>query len=213
MLELADLWMFTGALAVIYLVPGADMVLILQTGTLQGRAQALAVAIGLALARAAHVFLAAIGLAALLRTAPWAFEIVRVVGAAYLIWLGVGIVRTRSLSSRGVVMSVRDDRRSGSASVRRGFLTNLLNPKALLFCSVLLPQFIRLEQGSVPGQFLLFGAILVGVGLVFDLAYASAGMLLNRLFVRHPLVEVFQRWTFALLLMGFGVHLALSQHP
>lgn len=101
MLEMADLWIFVGALAVVYLVSGADMVLILQTGTLQSRAQALAVAIGLGLARAAHVFLAAIGLAALLRTAPWAFEVVRVAGATYLIWLGVGILRMRSLSPGG----------------------------------------------------------------------------------------------------------------
>ena len=110
-------------------------------------------------------------------------------------------------------MSARDDSRSRSVAARRGFLTNLLNPKALLFCSVLLPQFIRPEQGSVPGQFLVLGAILVGIGLVFDLVYAGAGMLLSRWLASHPLVEVFQRWTFALLLMGFGMHLALSQHP
>lgn len=210
MLELADLWVFIGALAVVYLIPGADMVLILQAVTLWGRAQALAVAVGLGLARAVHVFLAAIGLAALLRTAPWAFEIVRVVGAAYLIWLGIGILRMRSFSPGGGAMPARDDSRSRSAAARRGFFTNLLNPKALLFCSVLLPQFIRPEQGSVPGQFLILGVILVGIGLGFDLFYAGAGTLLNRWLAHHPLIEVFQRWTFALLLMGFGTHLALS---
>lgn len=213
MLELADLWVFIGALAVVYLIPGADMVLILQAVTLWDRAQALAVALGLGLARAVHVFLAAVGLAALLRTAPLAFEIVRVVGAAYLIWLGIGILRMRSFSPGGGAMSASDDSRTRFAAARRGFFTNLLNPKALLFCSVLLPQFIRPEHGSVPGQFLVLGAILVGLGLAFDLVYASAGMLLGRWFSRHPLVEVFQRWTFALLLMGFGMRLALSQHP
>ncbi|GHE78502.1 hypothetical protein GCM10019059_41590 [Camelimonas fluminis] len=213
MQELGDLWVFIGALAVVYLVPGADMVLILQTVTFGGRAQAFAVAIGLGLARAVHVFLAAIGLAALLRTVPWAFEIVRVAGAAYLIWLGVGILRMRSLSPAGEPILARDDIRSRSAAARRGFLTNLLNPKALLFCSVLLPQFIRPDQGSVPRQFLALGAILVGIGLLFDLGYASAGMLLSPWLARHPLVEVVQRWTFALLLIGFGMHLALSQHP
>lgn len=110
-------------------------------------------------------------------------------------------------------MTAGKDGRSRFAAARRGFLTNLLNPKALLFCSVLLPQFIRPEQGSVPGQFLVLGAILVGIGLSFDFAYAGAGMLLSRWFARHPLVEFFQRWIFASLLIGFGMPLALSQHP
>lgn len=208
---MADLWMFVGALAVAYLVPGPDMILVLQTGALHGRARALAVAIGLAFARAAHVFLAAIGLAALLKAAPWAFEIVRLAGAAYLLWLGVGILRTRSLSPGEIAVSAGNRDRSGYADIRRGFLTNLLNPKALLFCSVLLPQFIRPEHANVPGQFLALGAILVGIGLAFDIAYAGAGTLLNRWLARHPVGEVFRRWTFASLLFGFGVHLALSQ--
>ena len=71
---LVDFWMFAGALAVAYLVPGPDMVLILQTGLLRGRRHALAVAAGLAVARATHVLLAAAGLAALLRTMPAAFD-------------------------------------------------------------------------------------------------------------------------------------------
>lgn len=213
MLELADLWVFIGALAVVYLVPGADMVLILQTAALGGRAQAFAIAVGLGLARAVHVFLAALGLATLLRTAPCVFEIVRIAGAAYIIWLGVGILRMRSLIPTGAPNSVRDDSGSRSAATRRGFFTNLLNPKALLFCSVLLPQFIRPDHGSVSGQFLELGAILVGVGLVFDFAYASAGILLSRWLARHPLIEVAQRWTFALLLMGFGLNLGISQLP
>lgn len=68
-----DLWIFMGALAIAYLVPGPDMVLILQTSAISGRTKALAVAAGLGFARASHVFLAAVGLATLLRTAPCSF--------------------------------------------------------------------------------------------------------------------------------------------
>ncbi|CAM5507822.1 Homoserine/homoserine lactone efflux protein [Mycolicibacterium aubagnense] len=206
---MADLWMFVGALAIAYLVPGPDMVLVLQTGTLHGRARALAVAIGLGLARAAHVFLAAIGLAALLRAAPWTFEIVRFAGAAYLIWLGLVILRTRAPEAATLSASNGDH----SSYIYRGFLTNLLNPKALLFCSVLLPQFVHPGQADVPEQFLVLGVILVGIGLAFDAVYAGAGTLLNRWLARHPLAEALQRWTFAVLLIGFGMRLALSQRP
>ncbi|WP_026783894.1 LysE family translocator [Pleomorphomonas koreensis] len=210
---LVDFWMFAGALAVAYLVPGPDMVLILQTSLLKGRTQALAVAAGLAIARATHVLLAAAGLAALLRTMPAAFDVVRVVGAAYLMWLGVGILRSSSPSSGLSGPEARDEGRSWLRAALRGLLTNLLNPKALLFCSVLLPQFVRPENGSVSGQFAMLGTILVAIGLLFDIAYAGAGATLDRWTGRRPLAQGLQRWAFATLLVGFGLRLALSQRP
>lgn len=210
---LVDFWMFAGALAVAYLVPGPDMVLILQTSLLKGRMQALAVAAGLALARATHVLLAAAGLAALLRTMPAAFDVVRGVGAAYLMWLGVGILRSSSPSPGLSGPEASDGGRSWLRAALRGLLTNLLNPKALLFCSVLLPQFVRPENGSVSGQFAMLGTILVAIGLLFDIAYAGAGATLDRWAGRRPLVQGLQRWAFATLLVGFGLRLALSQRP
>ena len=100
-----------------------------------------------------------------------------------------------------------------SQAAVRGFLTNLLNPKALLFCSVLLPQFVRSENGSMPGQFAMLGAILVATGLAFDLVYAGTGATLSRWTGRPPLNQALQRWVFAALLVGFGLRLALSQRP
>ncbi|CAI9415857.1 Homoserine/homoserine lactone efflux protein [Pleomorphomonas sp. T1.2MG-36] len=210
---LVDFWMFAGALAIAYLVPGPDMVLILQTGLLRGRAHALAVAAGLAAARATHVLLAAAGLAALLRTMPAAFDVVRVAGAAYLVWLGLDILRSSSSASGLSGPAASDEERSWSRAAMRGLLTNLLNPKALLFCSVLLPQFVRPESGSVPGQFAVLGTILVAIGLMFDFVYAGAGATLSRWAGQYPLAQHLQRWAFAALLVGFGLRLALSQRP
>lgn len=81
--------MYFLALAVVYLLPGPDMILLLQTGARQGKAQALATALGLALSRGCHVALAALGLAALFKAAPWTFDLVRLAGAAYLLWIGI----------------------------------------------------------------------------------------------------------------------------
>lgn len=203
-------WVFAGALGLAYLVPGPDMVLILQTSALRGRAHAFAVAAGLAAARAIHVGLAAVGLAALLQAAPTLFDIVRLAGAAYLVWIGIGMLRAGDLWHDTGSLPAREPRRSWSASLRRGLLTNLLNPKALLFCSVLLPQFIRADHGSVAGQFLMLGAILVATGLVFDLAYAGLGAALGRWMARHPFVRRLQKWVFAGALIGFGLRLALG---
>lgn len=206
-----SLVIFIGALAVAYLVPGPDMVLMLQT-TARGRRPALATASGLALARALHVTLAAFGLATLLQTAPVAFEAVRILGTGYLVWLGIAIFRGR-LETTDTDTEGRVQSTSLRSAALQGLLTNLLNPKALLFCSVLLPQFIRPDHGTVASQFLLLGAILAGVGFAFDLFYAAAGRILGRWIVRSPLALAIQRWTFATLLIGFGLRLAFSNRP
>ena len=78
---MGELWLFGMALAVVYLLPGPDMILLLQTGARQGKSAALATAIGLGIARACHVALAALGLAALFKAAPWTFDAVRLAGA------------------------------------------------------------------------------------------------------------------------------------
>jgi threonine/homoserine/homoserine lactone efflux protein len=200
---MSDLVLFLALLAVAYLVPGPDMVLILQTGATQGRTAAWAAASGLALARAAHVGLSAVGLAALLITSPTLFEGLRLAGAAYLAWLGWRIWRSGiARPETGAAPAL-----SPAAAFGRGLLTNIANPKALLFCSVLLPQFVRPEQGNAAGRFVLLGSLLVATGLAFDLAFAAAGARLGRWFDRHPAARRVQGWIFAGLLIGFGVSL------
>lgn len=201
--------MFVTALVVVYLVPGPDMILLLQTAASHGRAHALATAVGLAAARATHVALAAFGLAALLETAPVAFDIVRIAGAAYLIWLGITILRAPSLLLGEAFSAITDMRHSLLIAGKRGLLSNLLNPKALLFGSVLLPQFIQPGQGGA-AQFLLLDVILVLIGMVFDVAYAIVGTGLGRWLARHRAVHSAQRWILASLLIGFGLRLALA---
>ena len=203
---------FLGALIVAYTVPGPDMIFLLQTGAARGRAQALAATIGLGGARACHVIFAALGLAALFRAAPLLFAAVRFGGAAYLIWLGIGIIRARSLvPTRDAVMqgAVRPDRRV----VMRGFLTNLLNPKPLLFCSVLLPQFVRPTAGPILLQFAALGATLVIVGFLFDAVFALWGAALGRWLARRPAVQTGQRYGFASVLIGFGAELMVMRAP
>lgn len=205
-IELSGVGMFIGTLAVAYLVPGPDMVLVLQTGAVRGRTVALLTAAGLALARCVHVALAALGLAALLETAPVLFEAVRLASAAYLVWLGVSLARAPSLippDTHGMETAP-----SALSAMVRGMVTNISNPKALLFCSVLLPQFINPAAGSVTTQFVVLGLVLVALGVVFDAFYACAGGRLGGWLARHPAAMAVQRWAFALLLIGFAARLA-----
>jgi threonine/homoserine/homoserine lactone efflux protein len=104
--------MFIGTLVVAYRLPGPDMLLLLQTGSREGRRPALATVAGLALSRAMHVTLASSGLATLLTTAPSVFEAVRLAGAAYLGWLGFRVVRGPSLLPGGCPEEGKPRRRS-----------------------------------------------------------------------------------------------------
>ncbi|MHC8323149.1 LysE family translocator [Pseudomonas sp. GB2N2] len=207
---MAELWLFFMALAVVYLLPGPDMILLLQTGARQGKGAALATAVGLGIARGCHVALAALGLATLFKAAPWTFDGVRLAGAAYLLWIGIQCLRTTMLPQMNSADSACGQL-SWREAIQRGLLTNLLNPKALLFCSVLLPQFIDPHAGSVLVQFAALGAVLVGVGLLFDSAYALAGAALGRWLQRSPSAQRFQQWLFGSLLIGFALRLTFVQ--
>lgn len=203
-----ELWMFIGGLAAVYLLPGPDMLLVLQTGSQQGHTRALATAAGLAVARGLHVALAALGLATLFATAPWTFDVVRYAGGAYLAWIGLQLLRSpdakANIDAANVGMFDDGHRRAW----RRGLLTNLLNPKSLLFCSVLLPQFVSPGEGPVLLQFTLLGGLLVGIGLLFDAGYATLGAALQRWFAGSPLRTRLQRWTFGSLMIAFALRLA-----
>ena len=209
---MAELWLFLIALATIYLIPGPDMVLLLGTSMTAGRRIALATAIGFALARAAHVMLAAIGLAVLFQTTPWAYDIVRLFGAGYLIYLGVAMLF--SVSSKGQMAwsaeSLPVRRVAYHNAIWRGLLTNLLNPKAVLFCSVILPQFTQTDGTSITHQFAVLGVILVVVGFLFDLLYLLSGSYLKAYIARGGAVRRIQTLVFGSLLIGLGVRLALD---
>ncbi|MGF6771473.1 threonine/homoserine/homoserine lactone efflux protein [Paraburkholderia sp. GAS199] len=200
---------FIAALVVVYAVPGPDMALVLQTSIGRGVRSGFAAAGGLGVARAVHVTLSACGVAALLRNAPWLYEIVRYGGAIYLAWVGIQIFRSPVFA---LPAGVPADTAASSlrASFVKGLLTNLLNPKALLFCSVLLPQFVRPEAGPVAFQMIELGVVLLLIGACFDAMYAIGAARIAGWMRAHPLAQTLQRWTFSAALIGFALRLSLD---
>ncbi|WP_175716011.1 LysE family translocator [Burkholderia ambifaria] len=201
------LLIYLAALAAIYAVPGPDMALVLQTSIGRGVRPGIAAAAGLSLSRTAHVTLSACGVAALIRSAPWLYEAIRYGGALYLAYVAIQVFRSP-------VFALGDGDAPAAGELRqsffKGLLTNLLNPKALLFCSVLLPQFVRPEAGPVVLQMFELGAMLVATGVCFDLACVFGASRIAAWMRAHPLAQTVQRWTFSAALIGFALRLSMD---
>lgn len=205
-----DLWLFLTTLILVLLLPGPDVLLVLDSAGRHGATRGLAAAGGLAIARTIHLTLAAVGLAALVRASPTAFMVLRLVGAAYIVWLGLQILRS---PDDPLTHGPEAARKPGShlAFLRRGILTNLLNPKALIFCSILLPQFVNPDGWPVWRQLALLGALTVGISAVYDALLSFGGDGLGRFLRTNAVARRIQRWLFGGLLMAFGARLALSR--
>jgi threonine/homoserine/homoserine lactone efflux protein len=204
---------YIAALFVVYAVPGPDMALVMQTSIGRGVRSGFAAAGGLGVARATHVTLSACGVAALLRSAPWLYDVVRYGGAVYLAWVGIQIFRSPvfALPDGGAEGGAAGaEARPLRAAFAKGLLTNLLNPKALLFCSVLLPQFVRTEAGPVAVQMVELGLVLLAVGVCFDVMYVIGAARIAGWMRAHPLAQTLQRWAFSAALMGFALRLSLD---
>ncbi|MBU9161445.1 LysE family translocator [Burkholderia multivorans] len=201
------LLIYLAALAAIYAVPGPDMALVLQTSIGRGARPGIAAAAGLSLSRSAHVTLSACGVAALIRSAPWLYEAIRYGGALYLGYVAIQVFRSP-------VFDIGNGDAAAAGELRqsfvKGLLTNLLNPKALLFCSVLLPQFVRPEAGPVVWQMFALGALLVAAGVCFDLACVFGASRIAAWMRAHPLAQTVQRWTFSAALLGFALRLSMD---
>lgn len=168
-IDLPDLLVFVAALVAVYLLPGPDMALVISSSAFRGARSGLMAALGLALSRALHVTLSALGLAAVFYAHPMLFDCVRWLGAAYLLWLALRLLRPGESDAPEPAAEAAAE----WAAMRKGVMTNLLNPKALMFCALLLPQFIS-AQKDIASQYLILGSILVGTGFLFDVVYAAA---------------------------------------
>ena len=156
---------FMLAAAVLALTPGPGVFYIVARTLSQGRASGLASVAGVALGNLGNAAAAAIGLAALLSASAAAFHVLRLAGAAYLVWLGVQMLRRRPAAAAAPVTS------SGHGQVlRQGLVVALLNPKTTLFFAAFLPQFMAAPVAPAL-QALLLGAVFVLIAAVTDTAY------------------------------------------
>jgi RhtB (resistance to homoserine/threonine) family protein len=205
----ANITAFAGVAALVILAPGPDTALVTKNALRHGRRAALATSFGVVSGLIAWTLAAALGIAAIVRASETAFTLLKLVGAAYLIYLGVQALRA-SRRGHGADMPVGDGPpQQTSRAYRQGLLSNLANPKIAAFFTGFLPQFIA-PGVSVTVPFLLLGAIFVAMTLgwlcIYALVASKAGGLLTRPRVRTALDRVT-----GVVLIGLGLRLVTER--
>jgi threonine/homoserine/homoserine lactone efflux protein len=204
--EASTLGLFALAALGLLVVPGPAVIYITTRSIDQGLAAGLASVFGIAAGTAVHTAAAALGLSALLASSSVAFNVVKLVGAGYLIYLGV----RRMMQPETIGDDVRVPRQPLWRIFRQGILVNVLNPKTALFMFAFLPQFVDPARGSVQLQIVLFGAVLATLGILSDGAYALLAARFGRWLRTSPRFARAQRYVSGGLLVGLGLSAAVT---
>ena len=212
MIAAATLSLFLLAALALFLSPGPNMAFVLSHGVAHGPRGGFAAAVGISAADLVHTLAAASGVTALIAAWPPSFDLLRYAGALYLLWLAWQALR--SGSGGGLPANARARPAGFGRIVRTAFLNNLVNPKALLFFMVFLPQFVDAARGSVPLQLVQLGVMLSAAALVFNtLLGACSGQAGRWLQRRTGAGGKFQRALLALVMLGLAARLLLLERP
>ena len=189
------------------ITPGQDTMYIVGRSLSQGRRAGLLSVLGISTGSVVHTLAAAFGLSAILATSAEAFLVVKLAGAAYLIYLG-----GRMLLDRSRELSVGTfESEPGWAIFRAGFITNLLNPKVALFFLAFLPQFVDPAASSKTLAFLFLGAVFIFNGTMWCIFLAVAASAAARWVKATPSASALIRRATGALFVGLGVRLAVSK--
>jgi threonine/homoserine/homoserine lactone efflux protein len=201
------LWgLFVGASILLLLTPGPAVLYIVARSLQQGRAAGLVSVLGIHLATIVHIIAAAVGLSALVASSAFAFGIVKYLGAAYLIWVGLRTL----LSKDAKVESPSLPAEPLSSAFRDGFVVNLFNPKTAIFFLAFLPQFTDPLRAAVHWQMIVLGLTFMGLGILSDGMFALAAGTAGD-FLRSSLrFQRVQRWFSGASFISLGILAALA---
>jgi len=202
----ARLGLFVVAALVLLLTPGPAVLYIVTRSLDQGRRAGLVSVLGVHAGTLVHVAAAAAGLSAVLAASATAFGVLKYLGAAYLVYLGVRQLLSRAAASVDTAPAPRPLRRA----FLDGFVVNVLNPKTALFFLAFLPQFVTVARGAAPSQIVCLGVLFVTLGMITDGLYAlTAGAAAQWLRAGRG-IALTRRWIPGTMYVGLGLATALS---
>lgn len=201
----ANLLLFFTASVALIMVPGPDMIYVLTRGISQGRVAGLVSAAGVCCGILVHTAFAAVGLSAVLTQSSLAFSVVKYLGAAYLVYLGVRTILSRESS----FVARHNGRAKPWVVFRQGVLSNVLNPKVALFFLAFLPQFVDAGAGAAGLQMLAFGIAFTFMGLVIMGVVALFSGTVGEWIGGRPFFARLVRWLSGGVLVALGLRLVV----
>lgn len=203
--HLTTLLTFAAVALALSITPGPNMAYLVSRAIAQGRTAGMISLLGVGAGFVIYMLLAAFGITALLLAIPFAYDALRLAGAAYLLWMAWNAVRPGGQS----VFHIRAMRRDTARRLfLMGLLTNLLNPKIAALYLALLPQFIDKPAGNVLGQTLVLGTIQIALSLTANAAFILTASGVSAFLVRRPIWAKAQRWLMGAVLGALAVRLA-----
>jgi threonine/homoserine/homoserine lactone efflux protein len=203
---LSSILVFLLAALGLLLVPGPAVLYIVTRSVAQGRKAGMASVLGIELGTLCHSMAAAFGLSAILLASSLAFNLVKYFGAAYLVYLGIRTILSKSNSPKSETAPVP----SLAQMFRKGFLVNLLNPKTALFFYAFLPQFVDPSRGSSVVQFLVLGALFAALATITDSMYALLSSGIGGMIMRRAGFKRVQRYVTGGIYISLGVAAAVT---
>lgn len=208
MLPTEHLLAFALTTFVLVVLPGPSVLFTVGRALSVGRRAALLTAVGNAAGVYLQVVAVALGLGALVASSITAFTVVKLVGAAYLIYLGVQAIRHRRVRDQATEAGVALTRTH--KVLREGFVVGVTNPKMIIFLAAVLPQFVDRSAGQVPLQMLILGVLVTAIALTSDCVWALAAGTARTWFARSPRRLEVMGGTGGVAMIGIGASLAVS---
>lgn len=208
LLTLPQFTAFLGAAVLVALAPGPDNLMVLSLGMARGRKAGVAFGLGCALGCLNHTLLAAIGVSALIAASPIAFNALRIIGGAYLVWLGVQALRNARPVGAPAAQVAREP---AGRLFAKGLVANAINPKVILFFLAFLPQFVHGVRGGAAWQILQLGLVFTLASvLVFGAIGWFAGGIGERL-ARRPAIGLWLDRSAGAVFVALGVRLLVAR--
>ncbi|WP_421701981.1 LysE family translocator [Aliiroseovarius sp.] len=198
---------FLATALIVVLAPGTGVIYTLATGLTQGRAAAVAAAVGCTLGIVPAMLAAILGLAAILHASAIAFQVVKFAGVAFLLYLAWATLRDRGALSLDAAPSTRTLRRIAT----RGALINVLNPKLSIFFLAFLPQFLSGSPATATAEMLSLGGVFMAMTFVVFVGYGTFAALARDRVLSSPRAMTWMRRSFAAAFAGLGLKLAFEK--
>jgi threonine/homoserine/homoserine lactone efflux protein len=192
----------------IIVIPGPSVLFTISRGVALGRRAAVATVLGNTIGVYCQVILVSLGLGSIVARSITVFTVVKLVGAAYLVYMGVQMIRHRAALGRALEAKV--EAKSVKRIIREGFMVGITNPKVIVFFAATLPQFVDRGRGHVPLQMVLLGLVFITIGFLSDSAWGLLAGTARQWLARSPRRLAALGGAGGLAIIGLGIRLAVT---